>query len=101
VARLAIDKDFLDDYSKLPKPVQNAVKMAIDRFAEHVHAGLHLEKLPYRHVIIDEAQGSTTTTSPWHTSASTSAGAAGGSPLTTAPPRRSSRSPSPRSERHA
>jgi mRNA-degrading endonuclease RelE of RelBE toxin-antitoxin system len=45
VARLAIDKDFLDDYSKLPKPVRSAVKMAIDKFAEHVHAGLHLEKL--------------------------------------------------------
>jgi superfamily I DNA/RNA helicase len=45
VARLAIDRDFLDDYSKLPKPVQNSVKLAIDKFAEHVHAGLHLEKL--------------------------------------------------------
>jgi superfamily I DNA/RNA helicase len=45
VARLAIDKDFLDDYSKLPKSVQGSVKMAIDKFAEHVHAGLHLEKL--------------------------------------------------------
>jgi superfamily I DNA/RNA helicase len=45
VARLAIDKDFLDDYSKLPKSVQTSVKMAIDKFAEHVHAGLHLEKL--------------------------------------------------------
>jgi hypothetical protein len=49
MARLPIDKDFLDDYSKLPKPVQNSVKTAIDKFAEHVHAGLH-------HVIIDEAQ---------------------------------------------
>jgi hypothetical protein len=48
VGRLAIDKDFLGDYSKLPKPVQNSVKMAIDRFAEHVHAGLHLEKLTRR-----------------------------------------------------
>ena len=45
MARLAIDKDFLDDYSKLPKPVQTSVKTAIDKFAEHVHAGLHLEKL--------------------------------------------------------
>jgi superfamily I DNA/RNA helicase len=47
VARLAIDKDFLDDYSKLPKPVQSSVKTAIDKFAEHVHAGLHLEKLTH------------------------------------------------------
>ncbi|HEY1622746.1 MAG TPA: UvrD-helicase domain-containing protein [Streptosporangiaceae bacterium] len=45
MARLAIDRDFLDDYSKLPKPVQHSVKLAIDKFAEHVHAGLHLEKL--------------------------------------------------------
>ena len=45
MARLAIDKDFLDDYSKLPKPVQSSVKTAIEKFAEHVHAGLHLEKL--------------------------------------------------------
>lgn len=45
MARLAIDKDFLDDYSKLPKSVQGSVKMAIDKFAEHVYAGLHLEKL--------------------------------------------------------
>jgi hypothetical protein len=45
MARLAIDRDFLDDYSKLPKPVQNSVKTAIDKFAEHVHAGLHLEKI--------------------------------------------------------
>ena len=45
MARLAIDKDFLDDYSKLPKPVQSSVKSAIEKFAEHVHAGLHLEKL--------------------------------------------------------
>src|ERR1700733_7058566 len=45
VARLAIDKDFLDDYSKLSKPVQGSVKAAIDKFAEHIHAGLHLEKL--------------------------------------------------------
>jgi hypothetical protein len=48
MARLAIDKDFLDDYSKLPKPIQNSVKTAIDKFAEHVHAGLHLEKQPVR-----------------------------------------------------
>jgi hypothetical protein len=45
VARLAIDRDFLDDYSELPKSVQGSVKMAIDKFAEYVHAGLHLEKL--------------------------------------------------------
>jgi hypothetical protein len=45
MARLAIDKDFLDDYSRLLKPIQSSVKTAIDKFAEHVHAGLHLEKI--------------------------------------------------------
>jgi hypothetical protein len=43
--RLAIDRDFLDDYSKLEKSVRTAVKEAIDKFAEHTYAGLHLEKL--------------------------------------------------------
>ncbi len=43
--RLAIDRDFLDDYSKLEKSVQSAVKETIDKFAEHTHAGLHLEKI--------------------------------------------------------
>jgi hypothetical protein len=45
VARLAIDKDFLNDYSKLEKAVQASVMAAFDKFAEHTHAGLHLEKL--------------------------------------------------------
>jgi hypothetical protein len=47
LSRLAIDKDFMDDYSKLGKSVQVAVKQAIDKFAEHTHAGLHLEKLQH------------------------------------------------------
>jgi hypothetical protein len=42
---LAIDKDFLNDYSKLEKAVQASVTAAFDKFAEHTHAGLHLEKL--------------------------------------------------------
>jgi hypothetical protein len=45
VARLAIDKDFLNDYSKLEKTVQASVMAAFDKFAGHTHAGLHLEKL--------------------------------------------------------
>lgn len=48
MTRLPIDKGFLDDYSKLPKPVQNSVKMAIDKFAGHVHTGLLLGKLTRR-----------------------------------------------------
>jgi superfamily I DNA/RNA helicase len=45
VARLAIDKDFLDDYSRLEKSVQFAVKAAMEKFSEHTHAGIHLEKI--------------------------------------------------------
>jgi superfamily I DNA/RNA helicase len=45
MARLAIAKDFLAEYAKLEKNVQSAVEAAIAKFAEHTHAGLHLEKL--------------------------------------------------------
>jgi len=45
MARLAIDKDFLNDYSKLEKTVQSSVMAAFEKFASHTHAGLHLEKL--------------------------------------------------------
>ncbi len=45
MARLAIAKDFLAQYAKLEKNVQSAVEAAIGKFAEHTHAGLHLEKL--------------------------------------------------------
>jgi superfamily I DNA/RNA helicase len=45
MARLAIDKEFLGDFSKLEKSVQNAVLAAFDKFEGHTYAGLHLEKL--------------------------------------------------------
>jgi hypothetical protein len=45
VARLAIAKGFLAEYSKLEKNVQSLVESAISKFADHTHAGLHLEKL--------------------------------------------------------
>ncbi|GIF44259.1 UvrD-helicase domain-containing protein [Actinoplanes xinjiangensis] len=45
MARLGIAKDFLADYAKLQKPVQKAVDAAIEKFSQHTHAGLHLEKL--------------------------------------------------------
>ena len=45
MARLGIDKEFLTDFSKLEKAVQKATLEAIDKFAEHAYAGLHLEKL--------------------------------------------------------
>lgn len=43
--RLGIAKDFLADYVKLDKRVRIAVDAALEKFAEHTHAGLHLEKL--------------------------------------------------------
>ncbi|MFC9973137.1 UvrD-helicase domain-containing protein [Spirillospora sp. NPDC127200] len=43
--QLAIAKDFLAEYSHLEKSVQKAVREAITKFAEHTHAGLHLERL--------------------------------------------------------
>jgi superfamily I DNA/RNA helicase len=45
MARLAIDKDFLGDFSKLEKSVQSLVMAAFDKFEGHTYAGLHLEKL--------------------------------------------------------
>ena len=45
MARLAIDKDFLDDYPRLEKKVRNSVKDAIDRFAQNSHVGLLLGKI--------------------------------------------------------
>jgi hypothetical protein len=47
VARLAIAKGFLAEYARLDKSVQSAVESAIAKFAEHTHAGLHLEKLQH------------------------------------------------------
>jgi superfamily I DNA/RNA helicase len=47
VARLAIAKGFLAEYAKLDKGVQSAVEAAMAKFAEHTHAGLHLEKLQH------------------------------------------------------
>ncbi|GAA1791233.1 ATP-dependent helicase [Planosporangium flavigriseum] len=45
MAELAIDRGFLPAYARLQRPVQRAVDAAIGKFAEHTHAGLHLEKL--------------------------------------------------------
>lgn len=47
MARLAIAKDFLAEYAKLNKSVQSAVEAAMDKFAEHTQAGIHLEKLQH------------------------------------------------------
>ncbi|XVU29163.1 UvrD-helicase domain-containing protein [Actinoplanes sp. CA-054009] len=45
MAELAIDRGFLPAYAKLQRTVQHAVLAAIEKFAAHTHAGLHLEKL--------------------------------------------------------
>ncbi|WP_405437880.1 AAA family ATPase [Streptomyces avidinii] len=45
MATLGIHKDFLLEFAKLEKPVQRRVHEVFDKFREHRHAGLHLEKL--------------------------------------------------------
>ncbi|MFJ2059894.1 UvrD-helicase domain-containing protein [Streptomyces sp. NPDC087908] len=45
MATLGIHKDFLREFAKLEKPVQKRVEEVFDKFQEHRHAGLHLEKL--------------------------------------------------------
>lgn len=45
MATLGIHKDFLMEFAKLEKPVQKRVEEVFDKFQEHRHAGLHLEKL--------------------------------------------------------
>jgi len=45
MAELAIGRDFLPAYARLEPRVRRAVDAAISKFAEHTHAGLHLEKL--------------------------------------------------------
>ncbi|MGX7672194.1 UvrD-helicase domain-containing protein [Plantactinospora sp. DSM 117369] len=45
MAELAIGRAFLPAYARLQRRVQRAVDAAIGKFAEHTHAGLHLEKL--------------------------------------------------------
>ncbi|MEW2400413.1 UvrD-helicase domain-containing protein [Streptomyces sp. NPDC046862] len=45
MATLGIHKDFLLEFAKLEKPVQKRVHEVFDKFREHRHAGLHLEKL--------------------------------------------------------
>ncbi|MFD9719913.1 UvrD-helicase domain-containing protein [Streptomyces sp. NPDC059076] len=45
MATLGIHKDFLWEFAKLEKPVQKRVHEVFDKFREHRHAGLHLEKL--------------------------------------------------------
>ncbi|MCY9784218.1 AAA family ATPase [Nocardiopsis sp. EMB25] len=43
--QLAIDKDFLQEFAKLDKPVQNRVSEVFAKFERATHTGLHLEKI--------------------------------------------------------
>jgi len=45
MATLAISKEFLPDYGSLPQDVRKKVDALFSKFAEHTHAGIHLEKL--------------------------------------------------------
>lgn len=47
MARLGIDKDFLQEFSKLEKPVQERVTEAFAKFEQASHAGAHLEKVTH------------------------------------------------------
>lgn len=42
---LAIDREFLREYAKLDRPVQERVNEAFGKFEESAHAGQHLEKV--------------------------------------------------------
>lgn len=43
--KLAMTNEFLAGFHRLDEPMQKAVSAAFERFAEHTHAGLHLEKI--------------------------------------------------------
>jgi hypothetical protein len=45
VANLGIDKDFLKDFGKLERSVQDRVAEVFGKFEQATHAGVHLEKL--------------------------------------------------------
>ncbi|GHG94023.1 UvrD-helicase domain-containing protein [Streptomyces rubradiris] len=45
MATLGIHKDFLMEFARLERPVQKRVHEVFEKFQEHRHAGLHLEKL--------------------------------------------------------
>jgi Superfamily I DNA and RNA helicases len=45
VPQLAVSVEFLREYAKLQPPIRKQTDEALKKFAEHTHAGLHLEKL--------------------------------------------------------
>ncbi|MET8154849.1 UvrD-helicase domain-containing protein [Sphaerisporangium sp. NPDC005289] len=49
MAKLGIDKDFLKDFGRLERSVQDRVTEVFTKFEHATHAGLHLEKLHNAH----------------------------------------------------
>ncbi|WP_395108875.1 UvrD-helicase domain-containing protein [Actinomadura sp. SCN-SB] len=45
MARLAVARSFMPEYARLEPKVRKGVEAAFAKFAEHSHAGLHLEKI--------------------------------------------------------
>ena len=45
MAQLGLDTEFMDDFARLEKPVRDLVIATFKKFAEHTHAGIHLEKV--------------------------------------------------------
>lgn len=45
MAELAISKEFLSAYARLPRSARRAADAVFGKFAQHTHAGMHLEKL--------------------------------------------------------
>ncbi|MGD9526409.1 MAG: UvrD-helicase domain-containing protein [Pseudonocardia sp.] len=45
MAQLGIGVEFLHEFSRLEPPVRRRTVEAVEKFSEHTHAGLHLEKL--------------------------------------------------------
>lgn len=62
---MSIAKSFLAEYAKLENHVKRAVEEAIDKFAEHTHAGLHLEKIQHARAPASARSGSPTSTGAW------------------------------------
>ncbi|MDN5852456.1 MAG: DNA helicase, partial [Actinomycetia bacterium] len=45
MSQLAVAVEFLREYAKLQPPIRKQTDEALRKFAEHTHAGMHLEKL--------------------------------------------------------
>ncbi|GAB3698396.1 UvrD-helicase domain-containing protein [Nocardiopsis oceani] len=61
MAQLAVHRDFLQEFAKLPKPAQNRVSEVFAKFERATHTGVHLEKIAkarddrFRSIRIDQS----------------------------------------------